>query len=303
MALDLSRMDGAVNSVLADWSVFPSPSPAPPWGMAIRRQLVSMLRHSASRSMRRIFGHSWLRDQGQILAEYDAQWRKKNWEKYRPRPLAGEGSAWVWGDLKFTLSNEAGAAVRLVYLEAALATLVPRNVLEVGCGNGINLHLLAPRLPGTDFVGLEPTPEGFRTADETAAQPLPEALKALAPFELRDLERRPAFVQGSAAGLPYPDGSFEVVITSLALEQMEQIRDTALLEIARVARRAVVFLEPFREVNGGLLRRRYVRTYDYFQGSIAELGRYGLAVSEAVTAMPHKAWLGTALVIAHKQAG
>jgi hypothetical protein len=47
--------------------------------------------------------------------------------------------------------------------------------------------------------------------------------------------------------------------------------------------------------------RRYVRAHDYFQGAVGDLPGLGLEPVAAVTDMPHKAWLGTALVIARKQ--
>ena len=44
------------------------------------------------------------------------------------------------------------------------------------------------------------------------------------------------FLQGSAAELSFPDGAFDLVMTVLAIEQMERIRARALAEITRVAR-------------------------------------------------------------------
>lgn len=246
------------------------------------------------------------RGQSQILSEYDEQWRKKGWEKYRPRPLEGLGGGWVWGQRKFLLSNEAGAALRLIYLEQALTSLAPQRVLEVGCGNGINLLLLAARSPSIEFQGIEPTAGGFEMARNTIGSgSLPEPLQAFSPFPLRDATAisRIGIVRGSGASLPWSDDHFDVVFTSLALEQMEEIRDEALRELARVARSYVVMLEPFREVNAHGLRRRYIRAYDYFDGAIADLGRYGLDVVKTITDMPHKITLGTALVIARKVSG
>jgi hypothetical protein len=82
---------------------------------------------------------------------------------------------------------------------------------------------------------------------------------------------------------------------------MEETRDLALSELARVTSAHVVMLEPFRDVNQRGLRRRYVRAQGYFQGTIADLGRFGLAVTSTTTDLPHKAWLGTAVVVARRR--
>jgi ubiquinone/menaquinone biosynthesis C-methylase UbiE len=271
-----------------------------PWQRAVLRQVKAILRQAIKRALR---GALAVRGQQQILSEYGGQWRKKGFEKYRPRDLKGEGGPWVWRGFRFALSNEAGAAVRLIFLEEAMARLQPHNVLEVGCGNGINLHLLSARFPQTRFTGLEATMEGCAAAQRVVDEGrLPAELQEFAPFELRDLSAvaRVKIVKGSGGELPFGDRSFDLVLTSLALEQMEEIRERALAEVVRVAARDVVMLEPFHEVNRSGLRRRYVRTYDYFQGSVADLERYGLKVTSVTSDMPHKAWLGTAVVVARR---
>jgi len=238
------------------------------------------------------------------LPEYEVQWRKKGFDRYVPRDLQGGGTPWIWRDFRFFLSNEAGAAVRLLYLEDALTPLQPARVLEVGCGNGINLHLLSGRFPNTRFTGLEATHEGCAAARRLVSQGrLPLELQSFAPFQVADATAvsRVAIVRGLSGALPFPDQAFDVVVTSLALEQMEETRDLALSELARVASAHVVMLEPFRDVNQRGLRRRYVGAQGYFQGTIADLGRFGLAVTSTTTDMPHKAWLGTAVVVAQRR--
>jgi hypothetical protein len=84
---------------------------------------------------------------------------------------------------------------------------------------------------------------------------------------------------------------------------MEAIRQSALGEIARVARRHVVMLEPFREFNRWGVPRLYVRTRDYFRGSVAELDRFGLKPVLCVPDMPAEVWLRPALVVCEKGGG
>jgi ubiquinone/menaquinone biosynthesis C-methylase UbiE len=236
------------------------------------------------------------------LAEYDRQWRKKKWEKYRV-DSSEAGAPWVWRDRQLLLSNELGAAVRLIYLDTALSSLRPRRVLEVGSGNGINLLLLAAAYPGIEFSGIEATEYGWSAAQKVAEEGrLPDALRQFSPLPVADESAvsRIRFEKGSAERLPFQDSSFDAVFTSLALEQMEAIRAQALSEIVRVAKSHVVMLEPFYDVNSSGLRRRYVKAYDYFQGTLSDLPGYGLEVVSIEKEMPHKAWLGTALVVAAK---
>src|SRR5690606_1356218 len=117
--------------------------------------------------------------------------------------------------------------------------LKPRRVLEVGCGLGIHLILLACRFPEVEFTGVELTAAGHRAARALQAEErLPQHLVAFAPEPLVDLTgfRRVDFRQGNAAALDFPDQRFDLVYTVLALEQMERVRARALAEIARVTR-------------------------------------------------------------------
>jgi ubiquinone/menaquinone biosynthesis C-methylase UbiE len=95
------------------------------------------------------------------------------------------------------------------------------RVLEVGCGTG-SLTLLAKRVqPLADFVALDPDPRALRRAHRKA-------------------QRQHVTVrldQGFAEDLPYPDGSFDRVLSSLMLHHLERPAKTAMLQqVARVLR-------------------------------------------------------------------
>lgn len=289
-------------SLFARYCLEPSETPSVSWQQAQRAQWWSLARARLRKSMALLSGQRFKNDQQKILKAYHAQWKKKAFLRYEPQ-IAQGGAPWVWGDLKWVMSNEAGAAARLLFLEEALRPLNPRSVLEVGAGNGINLLTLSAHFPGTAFSGVEPTKGGIETAGAVIDEgQLPQALIKFAPFPLADVQAPSRIVmkQGSAQHLPFDDASMDVVMTSLALEQMEEIRHDALSEISRVAKEWVVLLEPFRDVNASGQRRAYVRTHDYFQGSIAELAGYGLQVERVCLDMPHKSTLGTALVVARR---
>ena len=109
---------------------------------------------------------------------------------------------------------------------AGLALCPPRagmEVLDVGCGAGAQLG--AYLAAGCGVTGLDPAPAM-----------LGEARRRLGPAA--------RLVQGEAAALPFPDASFDLVITATVLHQLppETVRG-ALAEAARVARDRVLVLD------------------------------------------------------------
>ena len=202
---------------------------------------------------------------------------------------------------RMVMCLRSGDEAKLLSLVRAIELLKPRSVLEVGCGNGINLLLLAGRFPKTRFAGLDLTPEGIAAAQRMQREPvLPDYLQAFAPLPIIDTTsfRRIDFRVGDACALPFEAGGFDLVYTALALEQMERVRDQALGEIARVAGGHAFLIEPFRDVNASGLPRRYVVARDYLQARIADLPRYGLAPLWATADFPQETFLRACAVLA-----
>ncbi len=102
--------------------------------------------------------------------------------------------------------------------------------------------------------------------------------------------------------MPFDTGGFDLVYSSLALEQMEQIRPQALAEMARVSARHTAMLEPFWDCNDSGLRRDYLLTRDHFQGRIDELPKYGLDPILVTDDLPGEIWLQPCLVVSRKRA-
>ena len=88
---------------------------------------------------------------------------------------------------------------------------------------------------------------------------------------------------------------------SIALEQMETIRDDAFREIARVASRHVLMIEPFFDLNDKGPRGRYIAARDYLRARIGDLSRYGLQVEWATADFPQKAVMAATCVLAAKR--
>ena len=268
------------------------------WRSEVARRWVSTI-------ARMVTGRESSRERGTIEREYKDAWGA-GYQRYRLGRSDLKGKPWAWRGRKLLLDPAAATRLRTVLFAAVLDQLKPRRVLEVGSGNGINLLSLAGAFPDIEFTGLELTQEGVEQARRAQSDSaIAEIVQAYSPLETRDPSAvsKIRFVQGDASEMPFEDGSFDLVMTVLAIEQMESIRAAALREIARVTRGHVLMLEPFRDVNSTGLRRLYVRSRGYFQGSIGELGDFGLEPFWATADFPQESFLGTALVLAAKSPG
>lgn len=190
--------------------------------------------------------------------------------------------------------------VHLLLLKRAFEAVQPETVLEVGSGYGINLFVLSGYFPAIQFSGLELTRQGALAAKKIGKMScLSQDIVDFAPHQIIDqsANRRINFYQGSAKNLPFADKSFDVVYTVLALEAMEEIRHQALQELARVARKYVIMIEPFSDFNEKGIRYFYHTSHQYFCGRVDELRQDGLEPHLVFSAIPHKIRLSSAMVI------
>jgi SAM-dependent methyltransferase len=113
----------------------------------------------------------------------------------------------------------AGAAHRKLAEQAGLGSA--RRVLEIGCGTG-NLVLLVKRMdPQLEVTGLDPDPKALARA----------ARKARRAGLALQLDR------GFADQLPYPDGCYDRVLSSLMFHHLDaDQRVASLREVRRVLR-------------------------------------------------------------------
>lgn len=210
---------------------------------------------------------------------------------------------WVWRNQNLLVDESGLARMRLAIVGAIVRKLKPRRVLDVGCGDGIYLLLLAGAFPETSFVGLELTDTGHQKAVEAQSMSaLPVHLISYAPLEQQDMQafKRIKFVQGDACAMPFESGEFDLVMTMVSIAQMRQVKESALKEISRVTGGHLLSLETFGDVNQSLWRRLTLASRGFFRGSINELRNYQLNPLWATQDFPQDALLGLALVLSRK---
>jgi SAM-dependent methyltransferase len=83
--------------------------------------------------------------------------------------------------------------------------IASRNVLDIGCGDGFLACSIAKAFPGARVTGIDSEEQGIRFAKLKAKE------KGLTNVE---------FSQNLSAGLPYPNGSFDVVIMTDVIEHL-----------------------------------------------------------------------------------
>lgn len=236
--------------------------------------------------------------------DYEKQWKGVDLDsfshspqkKIRPQP-------WIWKNNKILMNRIGGMKLRLLLFAKLIEMLRPKRVLEVGFGPGINLLLLASYFPDIEFEGIELTINGVENAKNLQVlQALPKELKEFSPIPFRDSRAHQLVKLHQASGgqIPFSDNSFDLVLTSCSVEQMEEIRNAALGEISRVSSNHVAMFECFKDWNQSGLPRQYIEKRNYFQGQISDLSSYGLNVLWMTDEFPQKAWIRTGMVLCRK---
>jgi len=236
------------------------------------------------------------RDRARVEQQYASIWSRSVDEHLEGRPTAFE-----WSRGAYMARSIARKRVHQLLLLKVLESVRPRTVLEVGCGNGLNLLQLACHFPDVAFAGLELTTAGIHAARDLLKGPdLHPGAVSFFPGSIRDASARGRvhLVRGDASQLPYGSGAVDVIYTVLALEQMESIRDAVLKELRRVASRYVVMIEPFQELNATGIRRHYIESNHYFDARIESLSTYGLTPVLTLDDMPNKVLFHVGLVVA-----
>lgn len=131
----------------------------------------------------------------------------------------------------------------------------PVRVLEIGCGNCINLKLLHERFGDQIALsGIDISPERLRVAQEFWGDKLQADLQVASATDLA----------------PFEDSSFDLVFSSCCLEQIPYRIDQAVAEMIRVSGNRVVFVEPTFEF-GNTAQKLYTIMGDQCRTLLPEL--------------------------------
>lgn len=147
----------------------------------------------------------------------------------------------------------------MLVLRERLARWGCREVLEFGCGTGLNLLLLKVVCPN----GTELSVSGFDYA-------ISRVLAARATVELFGLEYRNLFLADGLT-LPLANASFDVVFSHYVVEQMAGYEEAALDSMLRVARVGVVLFET--AVHRPTLNQRIYMTHSGYSRRLPEVVR------------------------------
>jgi arsenite methyltransferase len=162
----------------------------------------------------------------------------------------------VWTGLSFFITGCVmfwGSKVGKLHLRDKIIASIPwrgdERVLDVGCGHGLMLLAAAKQLKSGRAIGVDI----WSQADQ--ADNNPES--TLANARLENVADRVQVQNADARSLPFPDNSFDVVVSSFVIHNLNQAtdRDRVVREIARV-------LKPSGQVAIADIRntRQYERT-------------------------------------------
>lgn len=243
------------------------------------------------------------RPQTLVSDHYETHWTEIPWPKTTGFSPDEKGIVSIWDDEGMLIRRYGRKRAHHLLFARVVRELKPKTALEVGCGNGINLLIMATLFPDIQWAGVELTEAGVQTGKSIQKEAeLPAVLREFSAEPVVDpaAHKRVTMRQGDASKLPFRDGEFDLVFSFQALEQMNAIRDAAVSEMARVAKRWVVCTEPFAEWNRSEIQEHYMKARGYLDLSVDELPKFGLKPILVFGEWPHKLQSGAGLVASEK---
>jgi SAM-dependent methyltransferase len=239
-----------------------------------------------------------------VSTHYETHWSKLDWPKVRNPPVE-KPVLCTWGDEGLLVRRYGRKRAHHLFFSRLMQSLAPENALEIGSGNGINLLIMSTLFPRVRWSGVELTEAGVAVGRSIQYEPeLPAVLQEFSVEPVADpkAHRYVEMQQGDASKLPFPDKSFDLVFSFQALEQMQIVRDAAVSEMARVARRWVVLTEPLDDFNQDEIKVHYMRARGYLDLNTKELGRFGLEPVFVFGDFPQKLTSGVGIAVCKKRA-
>ena len=291
-----------IEAAVAPYIVGRMPADDAAWSQATakvrRRESLRFLKRQVSRW---VPGMAQARPQSLVSDHYETHWARFPWPRTWDPATDEKPVPCTWDDEGLFIRRYGIKRAHLLVLQKMLAALKPESALEVGFGNGINLFVLSAAFPEISWNGVELTSAGLAMARSVQSEPeLPKVLQDFNPgtVESSTAHKSLKIQQGDASALPFADNSFDVVYTVLALEQMQPIRDQALREIRRVARKYAIMVEPFAEANQSWTQRCYLRSRGYLDLSVDALPSFGLEPVVTFSNVPDRITLGASVTLA-----
>jgi SAM-dependent methyltransferase len=238
-----------------------------------------------------------------VSGHYETHWSQIPWPKTNNADPGEKTIVSFWDDEGMLIRGYGRKRAHHLLFARVVRELRPRRALEVGCGNGFNLLIMATLFPEIEWHGVELTEAGVQVGSSIQKEAeLPQALQEFLvdPIVDRTAHRKVKLRQGDASKLPFKDEEFDLVFSFLALEQMQSVRDKALSEIARVTARNTINIEPFRDYNQLPIQKHYREARGYLDLHVNELTSFGLKPIFTFDGWPQKLTLAAGAVVTEK---
>lgn len=136
------------------------------------------------------------------------------------------------------------------------------SILEVGCGNCINLYNLKGEYP-VKLTGIDIASNRIKIASEYFGDSI-AGIDLIAPLSITE-------------ETPFPENHFDVVFSMHCLEQIAYDSRAAIAEMYRIAKKKVVLIEPVYE-HGNAAQRLYLTAQDHNRVLLRSIQELGLEV-------------------------
>lgn len=166
-------------------------------------------------------------------------------------------------------------------IRSEIKRLKPKNVLEVGCGIGLNIFYLAKIFKNIKFSGVDISDYAINKNNL---------------FVKKNKINNVKFYCINAKDLSFKKNSFDLGYTVLALEQMNKIKIEVIRKIKNIVKKNIILVKPFADINKNLLNFIHTKNSDYFDLHYNELEKLGLSIQKRIDNFPQRLGLAAGFV-------